>query len=110
MSEFLSYNPDRGTWVETDYSAHEDKLYIHTKQDVSPALDLAMDERNSGLNDKVGDWNKYATIPAHVELEMRRKYGVNIYDPGHTKRLLKLLNGPYKYLKTTNLKHEVKHD
>lgn len=106
MSQFLDYNKERGVWYDTDYNAHEDKLYIHTKQDVQPVLDWNATLRNSGKNDKVGEWNHYATIPTHVEIEMKQKYGVSIYNPHQTKEMLKILNRDYPHLKTTNLTHE----
>jgi hypothetical protein len=106
LSKFLDYNPDRGTWYEEDYDHVEDKLVIHTKQDVEPILDVAQRERNSGINDKVGDLSKYAIIPAHVEVELRQK-GINIYDPRQTKELLRAINRDYPHLKCTNLTHNV---
>lgn len=107
MSKFLDYNAARGTWYEEDYDHTEDKVIIHTKQDVEPVLERAKLERNSGINDKVGDFSKYATIPAHVEVELRQKYGINIYNNGQTKELLKVINRDYPYLKLTNLTHEL---
>ena len=107
MSKFLDYNANRGTWYEEDYDHATDTLIIHTKQDLQPVLDLAKEERNSGINDKVGDFGKYAYIPAHVEVELRKK-GINIYDQNQTAELLREINQNYSYLKTTNLHHEVK--
>jgi hypothetical protein len=74
MSEFLDFNESRGTWYSTDYNAHEDELYIHTKQDVTPVL--------------------------------KQKYGISIYDKHETKKLLKIINRDYPYLKTCNWNHE----
>lgn len=107
MSKFLDYNEARGTWYETDYEAHTDKLVIHTKQDVQPVLEDTKFARNSGVGDKgvKGEFWHYASIPAHVEVELKNK-GINIYDKNNTSRLLKEINQNYPYLKRTNLHHE----
>jgi len=107
MPTFLDYNANRGTWYEEDYDHAEDKYIVHIKQDVEPVLDYARDQRNSGLNDKAGDFSKYAVIPAHVEVELRQK-GINIYDQDQTKELLREINSNYPYLKLTNLTHAIK--
>lgn len=106
MSEFLDYNPDRGTYYETD--PHGDGIAIHTMQDVQPVLDYCKARRNSGEIDKgikKGFWH-YATIPAHVELEIKEKFGVSLYNKGATKDILKIINRHYPYLKNTTLHHE----
>lgn len=107
MSKFLDFNHHRGTWYEYEYDPQENKGIVSIKQDVQPVLDLAKEERNSGINDKVGDFSLYARIPAHVEVALRQK-GINIYKQEHTKALLKEINQNYPYLKTTNLHHEIK--
>lgn len=107
MSTFLDYNKHRGTWYEYDYDPQEDKGIVSIKQDVQPVLDYAKEQRNSGINDKVGDFSLYATIPAHVEVALRQR-GINIHNPNHTKRLLRVINQEYPYLKATNLHHELK--
>lgn len=109
MGQFLDYNPSNGTWVETDYSAHEDVITVHRKQDVSGVLELAKANRNSGLNDKIDSdfhFSKYATIPNTIEVELLKK-GINIHNPNQTKELLKEINENYPYLKHTNLTHNV---
>lgn len=106
MAQFFDYNPNRGTWYETEEDA-DGNLTIATRQDVQPVLDHIKERRNSGLVDKGiknGFWH-YATIPAHVELEMRQK-GVNLYNKEQTKEVLKMINRDYPYLKNTYLKHE----
>ena len=107
MSKFLDYNPDKGVWHEEDYDHTTDTYVVHTKQDVQPVLDYTSALRNSGEHDKVGDFNRYAMIPAHVEIALRKK-GINIYNKYQTKELLKEINQNYPYLKVTNLHHEVK--
>jgi len=106
MSKFFDWNRDRGTWYE--YQDNPDGSFsITTKQDMSGVLDWIKKKRNSGVGDKVQEMNHYATIPAHVELELRQK-GINIYDKNNTKRLLDEINRNYPHLKTTNLHHQIK--
>lgn len=107
MSKFLDYNHNRGTWYEYEYDAQEDKGIVSIKQDVEPVLDYAKEQRNSGANDKAGDFSLYAVIPAHVEVALRQR-GINIYNDGQTKDLLKVINKEYPHLKTTNLTHAIK--
>lgn len=109
MAQFLDYNPTNGVWTETDYSAHEDKLTVSRKQDVSGILEYTKANRNSGLNDTIkGDFHfsKYATIPNTIEVELLKK-GIDMHNPHQTKELLKEINENYPYLKHTNLTHNV---
>ena len=110
MSDFFDWNPDRGTWYEHDYDEQTGKTIIHTKQDVKPVVDHATRIRDSGYNDRgiKKGWWRYATIPAHVELELRQK-GINIYNKHQTNELLKILDRDYPWLKYTNKKHRVTH-
>jgi len=108
MGEFFDWNPDRGTWYEV--SDHNGGIAIHTKQDVQPVLDHAKAIRNSGLNErkmrKTG-FLHYATIPAHVELEIMQNYGVkSIYKKDFQDKLLKIIDQEYPYLKCTDMKHQ----
>lgn len=108
MSKFLDYNPTNGTWVETDYSAHEDKITITRKQDLQGVLDYAKANRNSGLNDKIGKdffFSKYAIIPPTVQVELMRK-GLDISKQEDLPGVFKELNTNYKHLKLTNLTHD----
>jgi hypothetical protein len=110
MSEFFDYNPNRGTWYEVDEDAQSGGMFIHTKQDVQPIIDHATAIRNSGLAEKKArktDFLHYATIPAHVELEIKEKYGISIYDKHETKKLLQIINRDYPYLKTTEWTHNI---
>ena len=107
MSEFLGFNKDRGTWYQYDYDVTEDKAVVSIMQDVQPVLDYAKEQRNSGINDKVGDFSRYAIIPAHVEVALRQR-GLSIYDQSKTKDLIRVIETEYPYLKTTNLRHAIK--
>lgn len=110
MAEVFDWNPDRGTWYEIEDDHQTGGVYIHTKQDVKAALDDAKERRNSGLTERKArktDFLHYARIPAHVELEIKQKYGISIYDKNETRRLLKIINRDYPYLKTSSYTHNV---
>ncbi len=107
MSEFLDWNPHRGTYYKTEYDHSEDKMTVYTGQDCAPVLEEALQQRNSGDHDKVGDFNRYAIIPAHVEVELRQK-GINIYNQDQTPELLREINKNYPHLKVTSLTHDIK--
>jgi len=102
------WNAHTGTWYEEDYDATTDSIIIHTKQDTQPVLDYAKAQRNSGVNDKVGEFAHYAIIPAIVQVQMRQK-GIDINNKRHYPRVFKEIETNYQYLKTTNLKHSVRH-
>lgn len=107
MSEFFGFNADRGTWYEAEFE-DSGQFTIATKQDVKPVIDQIQRKRDSGYVDrgmKKGFWH-YATIPAHVELELRQR-GINIYNKHQTNELLKILDEEYPLLKTTYRKHRV---
>lgn len=109
MAEFFDWNKDRGTWYEYDYDHDNDKVVIHTKQDVAPILDEARRLRNSGKGDAgvKGEFWRYAMLPAWFEVELKNR-GISLYDKNNTKKILKIINQEYPYLKTTNLNHAIK--
>ena len=109
MAITKEWNPVTGTWYEEDWNPHTGELTVHTKQDVQPVLDYCKSQRNSGVNDKVGDFAHYATIPATVEVQLKQK-GISLHDKNCTPRLIREIETNYPYLKTTNLKHAVKHE
>lgn len=108
MSRNREWNPTTGTWYEEEYDHQTDSIIVHTKQDVQPVLDYAKEQRNSGINDKVGDFALYAVIPATVEVQLMQK-GINIHDKNNTSRVVKEIETNFPYLKTSNLKHAVRH-
>ena len=101
------WNPHTGVWYEEEYDHTTDSIIVHTKQDVQPVLDYAKAQRNSGINDKVGDFAHYAIMPATVIVALKQK-GIDIHNKNHTKRVIQEIETNYKYLKTTNLKHAVR--
>lgn len=70
-------------------------------------MELAKTERIHGLTDggiKKDLW-LYARIPPVVILELKHKYGVDIFKRDHMKRALQLINSDYPHLKTTEKRH-----
>lgn len=109
MSSFVDYDPLRGvaTYADGDES---NRLQVHYRQDVEPILDLTRAERNDGLSDK--RWKKtgmalYARIPPVVILELKHKYGVDIFKRDDLKRAMKLIETEYPYCKSTDMVHTV---
>jgi hypothetical protein len=73
-------------------------------------LELTALERNGGLTDygiKQDIW-LYARIPPVVILELKYKYGVDIFKRDHLKRALTLINTEYPHLKCTEKTHTIK--
>ena len=106
MAKFVEFD-DRG--VETLEDMYDGHLQIHYRQDVEPILELNKIERNNGLTDygiKQDLWH-YARIPPVVILEMRFKYGVDIFKRDHLKKALQLINTEYPHLKTTEKTHTI---
>ena len=107
MSIRKEWNPHTGTWYEEEYDHATDTIIVHTKQDVQPVLDYAKAQRNSGVNDKVGEFAHYAIIPATVQVQLKQK-GIDINNKNHTSKVIRQIETNYKHLKTTNLKHAVR--
>lgn len=112
MAKFIDYDPLRG--LKTSLSYHTGEQQIHYEQDVEPLLDLAQIERNQGLADKAGKRGKwgeelylYARIPPVKILEMKYKYGVDIFKKDHLKKAFELINREYPKLKTTEKTHRM---
>jgi hypothetical protein len=115
MSKFVDFDPLRG--IETRLSHSVDELQIHYRQDVEPVLDLAQMERNSGVSDKMAKqakWGEeihlYARIPPVQILEMKHKFGVDIFKKDHLKRAFELINTEYSKYKTTEKHHSIGRD
>lgn len=109
MAKFVDINPATG--VEMYEDTYDGKVQIHHRQDVSAVLEVAKHERINGLTDhgiKKDMW-LYARIPPVVILEMKHKYGVDIFKRDHLKRAFDLINREYPALKTTEKYHEIKH-
>ncbi len=111
MKRLLDYDHLSGvkTWHEYDDLTKE--TIISQEQDVGPILERNKKLQNIGADG--GGLNQYArqgikndfvhvgTIPVGVQLKWRKEHGVDIYNPNHTKAIMKLMNDPdYRYLRT----------
>jgi hypothetical protein len=96
------------TWVDQN---EDSETRVHYQQDVEPVLNYAKVLRNDALTDagiKKDLW-LYATIPPVVIMKLKLEYGVDVFNRNHQKRLFELLNTEFRYLKTTDKRHAVKH-
>jgi hypothetical protein len=111
MKRLLDYDPLRGVSCYMDVDHATNKLTLTHEQDVSAILEQnrreAADEGFTSRGIK-HDWWKYASVPAIVEIEWLNKFGVDLANPGHKRKVFQLLNHPdYKYLKTTSKYHTI---
>lgn len=109
MAKFVDINESNG--VATYEDSYDGHIQLHYRQDVEPILEVAKAERINGLTDhgiKQDMW-LYARIPPVVILEMRFKYGVDIFKRDHLKKAFELINREYPYLKTTEKRHTLAH-
>jgi hypothetical protein len=107
MASLVDIDPMRGveTWADGDES---NRLQVHYRQDVEPILELAKYERNNGLSDqryKKTGMALYARIPPVIILELRHKYGVDIFKRDHLRRAMQLIESEYPALKCTDRTH-----
>lgn len=107
MASLVDIDPLRGveTWADGDES---NRLQVHYRQDVEPILELAKTERINGLSDqryKKKGMALYARIPPVVILELKNRYGVDIFQRDHLKRAMYLIETEYPALKCTDKVH-----
>ena len=109
MAGFVDYDPLRGveTWADADEA---NRLQVHYRQDVEPILDLAREERTNNLSDE--RWRKtgmalYARIPPVVILELKHRWGIDIFKRDHLKRAMYLIETEFPYLKCTDKMHRI---
>ncbi len=119
MSKFVDYDPLRGLETRISHHANGDsgEQQIHYRQDVEPLLDLTNIERSQGLADKQGKTHKwgeeiflYARIPPVIIMEMKNKWGVDIFKRDHLKKAFDIINQHYPKLKTTEKNHSLGRD
>jgi hypothetical protein len=116
MSKFVDFDPVRGLETRISYHQHGDRgeQQVHYFQDVEPVLDLAEIERSQGLADKAakrGKWGEeihlYARIPPVIIMELKNKWGCDIFKKDHLKKAFELINLHYPKLKTTEKTHRM---
>ena len=107
MPILFDHDPITGVAQYFDYDPLKDEVSLTSVQDVSGFLDHMNNLRNNEDYSKRGmkkDWWHYASIPAIVEIEMRKK-GIDIYDKNATKAIIKEINENYPWLRATTKRH-----
>jgi hypothetical protein len=111
MKQLLDYDPIRGVSCFYEYKPATQEIVLTHEQDVQAILDANKADANDSDKTARGiknDWWKYASIPAIVEIEWMNKFGVDLGNPHHKRKIFELLNHPdYKYLKTTHKVHTI---
>jgi hypothetical protein len=108
MSKFVDFDPLNGVAMYEDM--YDGKLQFHYRQDVEPLLEYTKALRNSGATDsgiKRDMWH-YAQIPPVIIMEMKNKWGVDLFNRDHEKKVFELINREYPFLKTTTKHHSVR--
>lgn len=102
MSQLLEFDPVTGISRYFDYDEMTGTITLESRQDVTPLLEYTKALRKDGMTDKgiKEDWWLYAKIPPLVEVQLRKK-GIDINDPGSTKRIIQEINEHYPALKCT---------
>lgn len=86
------------------YDEEGDKAHLHYEQNVSSILADAkgMRETNSPWVSRDKWAGRYARIPAIVQMEMKAKWGVSVYNKDHWPKIVSLIETEYPHLKTSN--------
>ena len=102
MPEFLDYDPVSGITHWFDHDADTNETKITYTQDLSPLVRYTQEMANTGATDKgiKASWWLYAKIPAIVQVKMKAA-GIDLHDPGSTKRIIQYINEHYPMLKCT---------
>jgi hypothetical protein len=104
----LDYDALTGTTTWHEYKPDTDETVITTVQDVEPHLELAKKMRNDDDFTKKGIKKEmwlYGSLPTIIIDKMRREDGVNVFEKGQEKEVIKLLNTKYAMFKTTRGHH-----
>ena len=111
MAAFIEKTPEGVESYIVTPEHEEQGMAIHYRQDIEPVVDYCAALRKDGLTDggiKNDMWH-YAQIPPVVIMKLKNEYGVDIFNRNHYPKLFKLLNTEFRYLKTTDKRHTVKH-
>lgn len=101
----LSY--DRFSKIKTfhDYDHATKKTHISEEQDAQPILEINKKLRSTPEYRQHGykeDMMHFARIPNNIVVEWKKKYNVDVFNRDDEKKVERLLNGDYKYLKTVD--------
>lgn len=106
MPLLFDHNPDTGVFQYFDYDEVTDEMRITSVQEVNEMLDaikLKRDDPEAWKKGVKSSFAHYASIPAVVEMEMKKK-GIDIYDKNATPRIMQEIEQNYPYLKATEAK------
>ena len=98
---------DAGVKTSMQYDELTDQLTVTTEQDLSSFLDNMKARRNDENYWKRGvkeEFAHYCSIPPVVIMQMKAK-GIDVFNPGHMKDVLREINQNYPYLKATDKRH-----
>ena len=92
--------------LRTTYHEQDDKVLIHTYQDVEPHLEYAkacrrVDAEDRGRFGKRGDLRRTMSIPMVIIQEICAKHGLNFYEKEDAKKILSIAKRDYPAFKTT---------
>lgn len=108
MKRILDVDPLTHTTQYHHYDDATGKTTIETVQNIEPYLKEAKRLRDDESYTQQGIKNEmwhYAKIPNTVIEQIQKNFGVNVFEKGQEKEVLKILNTHYPYLKTTNGRH-----
>lgn len=92
----------------TKLDIEDDNLHVKTVQDVQPILDLNKADRNANSSRfrRSEEMEHVARIPMVVVEDWINNYNINVMSPTEDdkRRMMALLNGEFKYLKTRDMK------
>ena len=93
-TQTYGYNPDTDTHA------------ITTHEDVSGLLDALAAKRNGTMRKfgKAEEWSHYCSIPPTVQIELRNR-GLDINNRDHLKRICRIIDSEFPYLKATTKIH-----
>jgi hypothetical protein len=106
----LDYDPLNG--ISCFFEWKGDQVVLTHEQDVriiENVLEANKRDANNDEKTKQGiksDMWHYARIPTWLEMQWKEKYGVDLNDKNHHKKVFQLINDPeYRWVKTTSGYH-----
>jgi hypothetical protein len=107
MKRLFDHDPVAGVTTWYDYDPVQDEVTLSYQQDVGGFLDVLRQKRNNDEATKQGIKNSmwhYATLPPVVIMELKQR-GIDVFDPSHTKALMKAINADFPACKVTSKVH-----
>ena len=112
MKRIVDHDPMTGISTFFEYHPDTDMTIVSREQDVESILELNKAKANDTDYTKNGiknGWWQYASYPLVIIEKWLTEDGIDVFNPEHEKRRLQKLNQPeYRYLKTTQKMHNVR--